>query len=81
MGLFMSDNAFITKEINEIIKAALTGDNFNKLLTTVANQLPFHNGVVRNPYSVHYDEFYSAIHEMVERSLNHKPTDTESGTH
>ncbi|MBG6244007.1 hypothetical protein CS369_02700 [Candidatus Symbiopectobacterium sp. 'North America'] len=76
----MSDSAFITKETNEIIKVALTGDNFNKLLTIVANQLPFHNVVVRDPYSVHYDEFYSAIHEMVERFLNHKPTDTESGT-
>ncbi|GAB7197763.1 MULTISPECIES: hypothetical protein [Dickeya] len=76
----MSDNVFITKETNEIIKAALTGDNFNNLLIIVANQLPLRNGAVRDHYSVRYDEFYSAIHDMVKQSLNYKPTDTESGT-
>lgn len=66
----MTNNEFLTKETNEIIKAALTGGSFQLLAQSIANQLPPRStGAYAEFNNITYDEIFCAIYNSNEKAI------------
>lgn len=69
----MTNNEFLTKETNEIIKAALTGGTFEYLANSVAKQLSTRtDGSIPSKSTVTFDEIYCSVFNMMEKALTGK---------
>ncbi|ECW8874352.1 hypothetical protein F5G77_14565 [Salmonella enterica] len=69
----MTNNEFLTKETNEIIKSALTGGTFEYLANSVAKQLPTRaDGSTPSKSTITYEEIYCAVFNMMEKALTGK---------
>lgn len=69
----MTNNEFLTKETNEIIKAALTGGTFEYLANSVAKQLPARtDGAIPSKSTVTYEEIYCSVFNMVKKAFTGK---------